>query len=95
MTHENYRRIRNNVHLIEDPGVVTFQTCYDADGQVMEWGEADMNRLFQDCCCADRLQGRIAKATHKSKKRRRRRAWHHKRQRIQDKINEVHKKLST
>ena len=78
-----------------DPGVRTFQTCYDADGQVMEWGEGDMERLYKHIYCADRLQKLIAKTTHKSKKRKRVRAWHRKLQRIQNLVNEVHKKLST
>ena len=78
-----------------DPGVRTFQTCYDADGLVTEWGAGDMHQLFQDCYAADRLQGRIAKTRNKTKKRRRRAAWHRKLQRIQNKVNEVHKKMST
>jgi len=79
-----------------DPGVRTFQTCYDADGLVAEWGEADMTKLFQDCHAADRLQTRIKQTKGNStKKHRRRLAWHRLLQRIRNKVNEVHKKLST
>lgn len=77
-----------------DPGVRTFQTCYSADGEVTEWGEADMNQLFQDCYAADRLQGRITRGTTKTKRRRRRRAWHRKLERITNKVDEVHKKMA-
>jgi putative transposase len=76
-----------------DPGVRTFQTCYDADGRVVEWGVGDMKSLFQDCYAADRLQGRIAKTTVKTRRRRRRRAWYRILQRIQNKVHEIHKKL--
>lgn len=78
-----------------DPGVRTFQTCYDADGLVTEWGAGDMNGIFKDCYVADRLQGRIAKTTEKGKRRGRRLAWFRKLEQIQNRINEVHKKLST
>jgi putative transposase len=77
-----------------DPGVRTFQTCYDADGAVVEWGEQDMASLFQECYAADRLQGRMGTASTKTKRRRRRRAWLRKLVRIQDKIGEVHKKMA-
>ena len=36
-----------------DPGVSTFQTCYDADGHVTEWGVDDMRRVFVLCRMAD------------------------------------------
>ena len=81
-----------------DPGVRTFQTCYDADGLVTEWGDGDMKLLFQDCYAADRLQGIINETKgkkNKTKRRRRKIAWLRKLQRIQHKIGEVHKKLST
>jgi transposase len=78
-----------------DPGVRTFQTCYDADGLVAEWGEADMERLFKDCYAADRLQKRIKETKGNSTKRyKRRMAWHRLLQRIRHKVDEVHKKLS-
>ncbi|MCP3663106.1 MAG: transposase, partial [Gammaproteobacteria bacterium] len=79
-----------------DPGVRTFQTCFDADGLIAEWGEADMTKLFQHCYAADRLQKRISNTKGNStKKHRRRMAWHRLLQKIRNKVNEVHKKLST
>ncbi len=78
-----------------DPGVRTFQTCFDTDGLIAEWGEADMTKLFQDCYAADRLQKRISNTKGNStKKHRRRMAWH-RLQKIRNKVKEVHKKLST
>lgn len=77
-----------------DPGVRTFQTCYDADGAAFEWGEGDMERLFKLCYAADRLQGRI-KHVKGTKRRRRRKAWLRILERIRNKVDELHKKLAT
>ena len=77
-----------------DPGVRTFQTCYDADGEIIEWGKDDMKQLFQLCHLADRLQGRIKQAKG-TKRRRRRLAWLRLLERIRNMVNESHKKLAT
>lgn len=77
-----------------DPGVRTFQTCYNADGTIVEWGKEDMTKIFQLCHTADRLQGRINEARQK-KRRRRRKAWLRLLERIRNKVDEVHKKLAT
>jgi len=79
-----------------DPGVRTFQTCYDADGLVTEWGKADMTDIVKECCTADRLQSRITLTKNNRVKRRKLRlAWLRKLQSIRNKIDEVHKKMST
>ncbi|MCP4448992.1 MAG: hypothetical protein GY811_27210, partial [Myxococcales bacterium] len=73
----------------------TFQTCFDADGLVAEWGES-MTKLFQDCYAADRLQKRISNTKGNSiKKHRLHMAWHRLLETICNMVNEVHKKLST
>ena len=77
-----------------DPGVRTFQTCYDADGAVIEWGVNDMKRLFELCHTADRLQGRI-KQVRGTRRKRRRKAWLRLLERIRNMVNESHKKLAT
>jgi putative transposase len=77
-----------------DPGVRTFQTCYDADGNVFEWGAGDMDRLFQLCYAADRLQGRFS-SSKGTKRKRRKRAWLRLLERIRHKVDEIHKKLAT
>ena len=77
-----------------DPGVRTFQTCFDADGTVTEWGGDDMTKIFQLCLAADRLQGRIKRAKG-TKRKRRRLAWLRILERIRNKVDEMHKKMST
>jgi putative transposase len=83
-----------------DPGVRTFQTCYSADGSVVEWGKNDMNTIFKHCYAADRLQGRLANLNNnkiqreKTKRRRMKKAWLMKLDRIRNRVNEAHKKLS-
>ncbi|MCP4448234.1 MAG: hypothetical protein GY811_23280, partial [Myxococcales bacterium] len=42
-----------------DPGVRTFQAIYDADGQGIEWGKADMAEIFRLCRIADGVQSKI------------------------------------
>ena len=78
-----------------DPGVRIFQTTYDADGLTTQWGKSDMTEIFKQCYIADRLQSRISKTKEKNKRRKRRLAWLRILQRIRNKIDEVHKKLST
>ena len=41
-----------------DPGVRTFMTCYDMDGAVYDWGDADMGRIYRLCHALDSLQSR-------------------------------------
>jgi putative transposase len=76
-----------------DPGVRTFQTCYDADGNVTEWGK-EMNRSFKECFRAGKLQAKM-KGLKKMKKRRMRKVWLRKLARIRNRVDEVRKKLST
>ena len=41
-----------------DPGVRTFQTCYDPSGLVVEWGKRDVERIYRLCYRYDRLRSR-------------------------------------
>ena len=74
-----------------NPGVRTFQSIYDADGNGIEWGEGDMKQIFVLCRQADQIQSRISKkrATWSL-----RRAYHRKLHKIKDKIKECHNKLA-
>ena len=43
-----------------DPGVRTFQTIYDADGQVIHWGNDDMDgKILRLCNQADKIASRL------------------------------------
>ena len=77
-----------------DPGVRTFQTCYDADGHVTQWGVDDMKGIFI-ACLADRMQGRIKGGSSKLARPRRKKAWLRMLSRICHKIDEVHNIMST
>jgi putative transposase len=74
-----------------DPGVRTFQTCYDADGTVVEWGAGDMKQIFRNCLCADKLQSKWQQTKKASIKK----AWLRQLVRIKDRISEVHKKMAS
>jgi hypothetical protein len=41
-----------------DPGVRTFQTGYDTNGRVVEWGAKDLSRIYRLCYAHDDLQSR-------------------------------------
>ena len=74
-----------------DPGVRTFQAIYDADGQGIEWGKADMTQIMRLCRHADGIQSKISK---KRATWQLRRAYHRVLKKIKDKVKEVHNKLA-
>lgn len=74
-----------------DPGVRTFQAIYDADGQGIEWGKADMTQIMRLCRHADGIQSKISK---KRATWQLRRAYHRVLKKIKDKMKEVHNKLA-
>ena len=83
-----------------DPGVRTFMTGYDADGQIFEWGVKDKNRLFRLSLCESHLQSRAhKKGPKKGFKLPHRKRYHLKRAaarirlRIRNLVEELHKKL--
>jgi len=47
-------KINNIISL--DPGVRTFVTGYDPNGNIYEWGKGDVTRLFKLGCQADKLK---------------------------------------
>jgi putative transposase len=84
---------RNNAISL-DPGVRTFLTGYDPSGQIVEIGKQDANTIFLMCLQADKTMAKAAKAgTHKQRYRRKRAAARV-RQRIQDKIKDLHRKAA-
>ena len=77
-----------------DPGVRTFQTCYDADGMVMEWGAGDMNGIFRLCYNADKIQIKVNQAINYQQRRRRRKALYRINEKIRNRVKELHCKLA-
>ena len=79
-----------------DPGVRTFQTCYDADGGIIEGGVGDMSSIFKLSKPADQIRSKLDRADVKGQQRKRRlkKAWWRKLEKIQNKIGEVHKKMA-
>jgi putative transposase len=78
-----------------DPGVRTFMTGYDADGQVVEWGAGDMKRIYRLAAAYDDLQRRAhAPGVVHARRWRMRRAALRVQERIRDLVDEVHKRLA-
>ena len=77
-----------------DPGVRTFQTTYDVNGLVTEWGKDDMKQLFRLCRIADKIQS-LWKTKKRGKRRSTKLAWHRVLFKIKDKVKEVHRKLAS
>ena len=78
-----------------DPGVRVFQTGYDPEGKLYEFGKGDMHRIERLAEHLDVLQGKIAQPTVRAKQRLRlRRAAMRLRQRIRNLVDDVQKKAS-
>ena len=73
-----------------DPGVRTFNSIYDPDGQSIEWGAGDMKQIFFLCRQGDKIQSKLSEGITTS----RRKACHRKLAQIKNKINECHAKLA-
>ncbi len=58
-----------------DPGVRTFQTTYDVNGLVTEWGKDDMRHFFRLCRIADKIQA-TTKLKKAATRRSTKKAWH-------------------
>ena len=54
-----------------DPGVRTFMTGYDPDGQLIEWGNGDLNKIFKLSKKYDKLQSDKDLALGRTNKRKR------------------------
>jgi len=52
-----------------DPGIRTFQTCYDPSGVVVEFGKNDIGRIYRLCHVMDDLQSRWSQKEVKHRKR--------------------------
>lgn len=91
-----------------DPGVRTFQTCFDTDGNVLEWGENDMKYIYKIMMKCDTLKSKMSflktimsvhsntrkeKAWFRLKHMKYRAAWRKMTHRLRNKIDEMHKIL--
>jgi putative transposase len=76
-----------------DPGVRTFITTYDQDGEVHEWGKGDRTLLYKLAIHVDRLNKKAAKAKHASR-RRIKKAIGRIYDRIRNLVDDVHKKAA-
>lgn len=78
-----------------DPGVRTFMTGYSPEGTLVEWGSGDMQRIFRLCRVHDKLQSKWSQKQVKHRKRYRlKKAARRIRKKIQNLVDEVHKKLT-
>ena len=78
-----------------DPGVRTFQTTFDLDGNVTEWGRGDMTKIgkmFWQIDCINRKMGREALPNRKIK--RLRRVQERLQRKIRNKVDDLHRKLA-
>jgi transposase len=74
-----------------DPGVRTFQTCYDPSGNVTEWGSGDINGIMRLLHAYDCLQSEKVKAE-KRKKYKIRRSMKRIMERVKNQIEDIHRK---
>jgi putative transposase len=78
-----------------DPGVRTFQTGYDPQGQLFEFGKGNIRRIERLCKHLDRLQAIVATPEVRTRRRYHlRRAAARLRQRIRDLVDDVHRKTA-
>jgi putative transposase len=79
-----------------DPGVRTFATTYDTEGNVVEWGKEDRKQLFRLAVHMDKLISSAASSETKAKKRcKLKKVILRMRERLRNLVDELHKKLST
>lgn len=77
-----------------DPGVRTFQTIYDTHGSIIEIGNGDITKVNQWKRSAEKLERESTKDFSKSKKSHLRKAARKLREKIQDRIKDLHHKVS-
>lgn len=77
-----------------DPGVRTFQTCYDSKGMSFEWGKGDLSRIYRLTKNYDKIQSIRSDSTLYHKKRYRlKRAMRKIYRKVKDLVRELHCKL--
>jgi putative transposase len=77
-----------------DPGVRTFQTCFDPSGVVMHWGQGDYSRIGRLCHFYDKLQSEWSQEGVRHRRRYRlKRAARRIQKKIRNLVDDLHKKL--
>ena len=76
-----------------DPGVRTFQTAVDSGGKVVEFGPADIGKIYRHCHHMDKLQGKITR-TKSRRKSKVKKAWYRSIRRLKGLVSEVHRKVA-
>lgn len=76
-----------------DPGVRTFQTCYNPKGEITEWGKGDMKEIIRLLHTWDSLNSQSTKVSHR-KKYSLRKAMRRIRKRIGNLIDDIHRKCA-
>jgi putative transposase len=92
---ENQAPKVNNIISL-DPGVRTFVTGYDPNGNIYEWGKGDVTRLFKLGCQADKLKSKVDSDTtikHRTRYRLKRKVLKIFK-RIKNLVDTLHKKLA-
>ena len=82
-------------HIISlDPGVRTFQTCYDHRGYVFEFGKGDIGRIIRLCYHIDQLISKSIKSNRRMRFLLKSRVIPRMRARIFNLVNDFHRKLA-
>jgi putative transposase len=77
-----------------DPGIRTFQTCYDPSGLVAEWGKGDITRIYRLCCAYDKLQSKWSQKNVRHRRRyKMKRAGLRIQAKIRNLVDDLHKKM--
>lgn len=90
---KSLNNLENTISL--DPGVRTFMTGYDMNGNIWEWGVKDINKIFRLARRIDKLQTRIDLSTTCSRLRKSlKTVFHREHLKIKDYIEEMHNKCA-
>lgn len=77
-----------------DPGIRTFQTCFNPSGLVTEWGKGDIARIYRLCHAYDKLQSKWSQKEVRQRKRYRlKRAAMRVQFKIRNLVDDLHKKM--
>jgi len=80
---------------VQDPGVRTFCTGYDLEGNAYEWGRNDISRIYRSCHSHDYLQSKWSSTEISHNKRYKlKKAGARIRKKIQNLVKDIHCKFT-